>query len=584
MITIGLGTGFVLESMVTLTRLLRRARRAVERGYEWKTVAHVACDALRDTGFLLQGVRWYTSLEPRTRERVANLRIVGAVLQLISALWLATGFSMALLLAARGVLTPTSVIVFTLLPAAGCLFLGIVARSMERALVRRAKRDWFQQPWAEQLAVSEVESWQEAFAEFREADTPREKSLQSARMLRLSAIAVAALGVLALLPPFALAPTSAVGPIMASVAVPRFTQILERAARVEAFRPYRLSPGSDVTPVLAGQLLQTLLFVGRSDAPASGEVAPIQRYFQPWFPGPASATGGPTGIDPRTWGRDLLPSAAHLSPEVLEYLKVVAAHEAHGDFSRLATAAHLDVLPGRWTLPFEDVGMATLPVSRFNHVRLGAQAHVGKAVHELAHGDVSAAESTIREVITVGFLMVDDGPTIIDNLLGFGLINLGADALETFLETTGRDTDLAALRQVREAATRASKVQVRGQALNLESVLAQLPEMAANPATLRGLRWDLFTLTNTLTPCINLNRVVFGPDSTYGDWLERVRVSLVQWPSEEALFDLSLDGYFGAPTQSDRSTLLARVLGITMGGSDTPGSCKEIFRRLSTGR
>ena len=232
--------------------------------------------------------------------------------------------------------------------------------------------------------------------------------------------------------------------------------------------------------------------------------------------------------------------------------------------------------------------MATLPVSRpvsrFNHVRLGAQAHVGKAVHELAHGDVSAAESTIREVITVGFLMVDDGPTIIDNLLGFGLINLGADALETFLETTGRDTDLAALRQVREAATRASKVQVRGQALNLESVLAQLPEMAANPATLRGLRWDLFTLTNTLTPCINLNRVVFGPDSTYGDWLERVRVSLVQWPSEEALFDLSLDGYFGAPTQSDRSTLLARVLGITMGGSDTPGSCKEIFRRLSTGR
>ena len=52
LITIGVGTCFVLESMLTLTRLLRRARRAVERGYEWKTVAHVACDALRDTGFL----------------------------------------------------------------------------------------------------------------------------------------------------------------------------------------------------------------------------------------------------------------------------------------------------------------------------------------------------------------------------------------------------------------------------------------------------------------------------------------------------------------------------------------------------
>jgi hypothetical protein len=91
-----------------------------------------------------------------------------------------------------------------------------------------------------------------------------------------------------------------------------------------------------------------------------------------------NAGRGPTGIDPRFWGRELLPSAARLSPEVLDYLGVVAEHGAHDDFSRLASAAEMDVVTGRWTLPFEDVGMATLPVSRFNHVRLGAQAHVGK--------------------------------------------------------------------------------------------------------------------------------------------------------------------------------------------------------------
>ena len=523
-------------------------------------------------------------MEPRTRERIANLRIGGALFQLISALWLSTGFAVALLLAAKGVFTPTSAMVFTLVPAAGCLLLGIVTRSTEKALVRKAKRAWFRQPWSEQLALSEVESWQAAFEEFRGGHTDQEKSSRSARLLRLSAIAVGALGVMALFPPFALAPTSAVGPIMASVAVPRFGQTLERAARVEAFRRYRLPAGSDVTPVVAGQLLQTLMFVGRRDGPSFGEVVPVQRYFQAWFPDLENAGGGPTGIDPRLWGRELLPSAARLSPEVLDYLGVVAEHGAHDDFSRLASAAEMDVVTGRWTLPFEDVGTATLPVSRFNHVRLGPQAHVGKAIHELANGDVSGAEFTIREVISVGFLMMDDGPSIIDNLLGFGLINVGAEALETFLETTERSTDLEALQQVRAAVECAARVQIWEQASNLESVLAELPEVAANPATPRGLRWDLFTLTNTLTPCINLNRIVFGPDSTYADWVERVHTSLVRWPSEEALFELALSGYFGAPNPSPRSTLLARVLGVTMGGAGAPGSCREVFRRLSTGR
>ncbi len=50
------------------------------------------------------------------------------------------------------------------------------------------------------------------------------------------------------------------------------------------------------------------------------------------------------------------------------------------------------------------------------------------------------------------------------------------------------------------------------------------------------------------------------------------------------LCELSLSGYFGAPNPSTRSTLLARVLGVTMGGAGAPGSCREVFRHLSTGR
>ncbi len=91
LITTGVGMGLVLETFVALFRLLRRASKAVERGYRWRTVAQVACDERRDTGFLLLGARWYVVFEEKQRSRVAGLRLMGAGLQLASILWLAAG-------------------------------------------------------------------------------------------------------------------------------------------------------------------------------------------------------------------------------------------------------------------------------------------------------------------------------------------------------------------------------------------------------------------------------------------------------------------------------------------------------------
>ena len=582
LITTGVGLGLVLEMFITLMRLLRRAAQAVERGYRWQIVAQVACDARRDTGFLLQGARWYGILDERGRRRVAGLRLLGAALQVVSILWLSAGFAVAMLLAAYGTFTATGVILFTLGPAAACLLVALLVRTVEGLEVRGARKEWFSQPWAEELEVSEVEEWQTVLSGDEGWRTPGSAAPQ-ARMLRLSAIAVGVLGILAVVPPFTLAPTSAIGPIMASVAIPRFAQTQERAARAEAYRPYRLAPNTNVDPVGAGRLLQTLMHVGRRAGRTAGELPPPQNYFEPWFPS-ADGMGGPTGIDPQRWGQELLPRARSLSPDELAYLGAVASHEAHGEFSRLSVTAELDAMAGRWEIPFDGVGMATLPVPRFNLLTQGAHAHVGKAIYELALGDEGRAEATIREVLSLGFLLADDGPTLIDNLIGFALVNMGGRALDSFYETTGRASDLAALRQARGAALRAAQVLTQGRAETLEGTLAELPQIASSPVTLRGLRWESFTLTNTIAPCINLNRVVFGPDMYYAQWVEDVRESLVRWPSEEALFDLALDGYFGAPPDPGSSSLLGRMLGIVMGGKGTPGSCSAVFSRLSAGR
>jgi hypothetical protein len=259
------------------------------------------------------------------------------------------------------------------------------------------------------LELSEVEAWQHLLKEVHGTNDAYDPAWPT-RILGYLVIGVGVLGAVAVLPPFTLVPSSAMGPIMASVAIPSFVQAQEQAAQAEAFRPYRVPPSGETTATQAGEVLQTLMFVGRSDQPAVGEIAPVQRYSDPWFPGSPNRPEGPVGIAPRAWGAELLPGAAQLSSGVLAYLDSVASHEAHEDFSRLAASPQLDVVGGRWNLPSAGLGIATLPIPRSNRFRLGAQAHIGKAIHQLALGDAIGAELTIREVISVGFLLVEEAP------------------------------------------------------------------------------------------------------------------------------------------------------------------------------
>ena len=294
--------------------------------------------------------------------------MVSAALPLASILWLPVGLAVALLLAASGRLGEGAVIVLTLAPAAALLLMGLCARAWEEILVRRARGTWFRQPGREEHALSEVDAWCKDLGDVG-GPNDRDDALRHSKTLGYVVIGVGVLGAVALFPPFALAPTAAVAPIMASVAIPRRAQTQERASQAEALRPCRLPASGETTPAQAGQLLQSIMFVGRSDRPATGEVEPVQRYLEPWFPGSRAAAGGPTGIAPRKWGTDLLPEADHIPSDVLAYLESIASHRAHQDFSRLAVSAELDVLVGRWSLPFDAVEMATLTVPRFNHLR-----------------------------------------------------------------------------------------------------------------------------------------------------------------------------------------------------------------------
>jgi hypothetical protein len=264
-------------------------------------------------------------------------------------------------------------------------------------------------------------------------------------------------------------------------------------------------------------------------------------------------------------------------------LAQAAAHPAHQQFHLLARAQLVDVVSGRWSLPFPDsASFASLPWPRFNAFRTAGLAQVARAAVEVSDGRRADAEETLRELISTGFLLIDQGPTLIDNLMGVVLVNTGGDALEAYYRRTGRVPEADALAWARESAAEAARKSRAGMiSEDIHSLLQGVPDLVEAGSALRGLRWEYFAIFNILSPCINVHKMVFGPDETYDRWRERARDALVRVPGERDLFDLAERGAFRV-ADADAQGLLPRLLGLSLGRSGTPGSCASLISALGT--
>ncbi|NIP59018.1 MAG: hypothetical protein GWM92_21285, partial [Gemmatimonadetes bacterium] len=238
------GLALLVNAFVGLFRLCRRAASATDRGYGWITLALVASDARRDAGFLLQGARAYSVLDPEERRRLIVQRLVAVAAYLGAVLWLPAGFAAGLLFAGRGILSPSSFALFTLAPAALLATVALLVRIVESRTVRRAKRAWFDQPWSRDLAQGEVASWNLAYAERREAPLPGPGAIGEGRRFRIGAALVLGLAVLVFLPALTLLFATAMGPVVGGVSAPEYSGTQRKAASVEAFRPYVLAADS----------------------------------------------------------------------------------------------------------------------------------------------------------------------------------------------------------------------------------------------------------------------------------------------------------------------------------------------------
>lgn len=572
------GLGFALDAIATATRILRRASRVMERGYDLRTVFHVAADLRRDMGFLLQGAKHFSLMEPREREAVATLRVLTAGFYATAGLWLPVALGAGLLLASRAGLGHTGLWALTLLPALALYLVGALFSAVEGSRVRRARFAWFRQPWTQDLVEDEISDWRAELAALRGEELPAATDGGSAVLVRRSALVVGLLAILVAVPVLTLIPTSAVGPVLATVALPRFQRIQIRAARVEAYREFRVAPDFAVSPEEAGALLQDLLYVDQPAQPLEGELGPTHTFDDAWLP--QMSESNPVGSQAHRWSETIFEKTVDdPSPELLAFLEGIAKHPAQVEFARLASAPSLDAASGRWRQPFPaDFTMATVPIPRLSSLREAGYARLAAAALDLARHDPASAEQKVREVISVGFLLGDDGPTLIDNLVGNVVASTGATALEHLYRVTGRADEADRVAELGAIAERAARRVHTPELSGLEGVLRYLPATVTDTSAVRGLRWEFYSLTTTLTPCINLNRMVFGPGDGYRSFIERAHASLVRYPSEEGLFQLARTGYWGAAPANE--SLLGRLLSVSMRHGDD--SCANVMKRFDT--
>lgn len=111
--------------------------------------------------------------------------------------------------------------------------------------------------------------------------------------------------------------------------------------------------------------------------------------------------------------------------------------------------------------------------------------------------------------------------------------------------------------------------------------LQGVPTLVQNDDALRGLRWEYFATFNMLAPCINLHKMVFGPDETYAEWRRNAERSIVRTPGEQELFDLAESGVPGSGGQ-DLQGFLPRFLSLVLGSEGAPGSCASLIASLQS--
>lgn len=537
-LTSAVGLFVLIGSLGWIGWLAWRARRAMRVGYDWLTVAEVLADRRGDGGALVAGTGRFTDLDPAVRRRAREIRLIASLVMFVAGVSLPVLLLLALGLASHGVLGPTAVWVVSLGLPALCTAGAAWGVRRDRRYGRRAP---------EPLGAERTAQWQESLRGAEGDQGVRVGRRRPTRWIWLGLGSVAGGLLLATVLVATLVPLAGVSALLEEFSESYLSPTALRAGverQAELARRYRLEPDPDISPEEGGVALHTVYEVGRRGERSPYVRPPPHEFEQGWLP---DRDGGPLGVPPQEWATTLFEMAAGgFTSEQRLYLEQIAAHPAFADYGVAARAPSADILAARFELPFHsDLTTVTLPLQPLVSLREAADAHVAKAALDLSHGHLDAAETTLRQIVSVGVLQINEATTYLESSVGAGHVRMGLQALEAFYEAAGMDQKGRVLSAVRDSAAAVEdavrsvvdRIRRYTDATNFD--WEQGSALAQDSTVTRGLRWETVLWWLALAPCRNLRAMVFGPDVAETMAWKGARASLVRRPSEAALFDLA---------------------------------------------
>lgn len=508
----------LVYAYIRLRQLLAHATSAIEAGYPRALVWHVASDTPRDAAQLVQAKGVFTGISKASITKLLSIRAAACSCALLGVLWPAVTFPIIAVLGATGVLPALFVWLTTLVPAGVLLAASAYFRLSEAQLKSRARP----REAVDRERRAQVEGWS---AHYSKLGVLRSRSKNTIELqLATGGVWIAAT---LLLVPIAMAAVTAVIPQLALRTAGGYS-VEGSLATLSSLRQYRVPPDSVITPAEAGQALVNLSALG-----AGQPRSPVMKAATRTYP-KLPAVGVPhLRFRPDVFADSIFEIAGRDLPDSIRAVWDSAAnHPAHEDFTKIARAPQIDVAGERWHFDIAD----TIPAYRLEFgsgiPRSVGNARVIRAALQLELGDATAAEISLKEMISAGLALEENALSGVEMMYGIMLLRQGTYALAALYARTGRVAEAATLRAILEASQ--GRLLRRGRVESFDELWRYVYRQS-NP---RGARWETFGQIRTFAPCMSLHAAILGPDADDKERVQRARKALVRMPSEERFFQL----------------------------------------------
>ncbi len=312
--------------------------------------------------------------------------------------------------------------------------------------------------------------------------------------------------------------------------------------RAETSRPFALAYDPSITPIQAGRAFNALQsnyadvtfpsphIASRPEATWSSalltnEMFPTARPHS--FHGPAN--------------EKILEAVAHgFTPKEMEFLRTLSTAPAWREFDLLARAQAVDFIGGRFIIPFAPgATLRQMPSPSFAGTKEMSYAAVSRAAYHMAIGQRDSAETILRSIISVGFAEIDNGVTLLEQLIGTVNVGIGRDALRRFYLITGDPRASAAPLNptVSEFTNPTTVYDPFTSVSSRDGIRRALIAKSANPALHRAERYESLYLLSQ-SSCTNVRELLFGTRTDVTDAFTAARRDLARYPSEQAMVDL----------------------------------------------